>query len=86
VLSWYDDTYSGYPLPTGSHRILGHAGQFHNDPSPAGKKAWSFLTEFGAVTELSLEACDGGSWYFMTPTADLLKGKFGKTQMQFQMG
>ncbi len=82
----YAMPYFDRPEPKGSHRILGHAGPIQNDPSPAGKKAWSLLTEFGPDDDLRLEACDGGTWYFMTPTADLKKGKFGDTQMEFQTG
>ena len=78
--------YFDYPKPKGSHRILGHAGPIHNDPSPAGKKAWSLLTEFGPDAGLRLEACDGGTWYFMISTADLTKGKFTGTHMALQTG
>lgn len=71
----------------GSHHILGHADPIQEDPSPAGtKKPWSLLTEFGPDETLRLEACDGGTWYFMTPTADLKRGKFDDTHMEFQTG
>ena len=72
--------------PQGMHRILGHPDPIQNDPSPAGRKAWSLLTEFGPDPDLRLEACDGGTWYFMIPDADLKKGKFDDTQMEFQTG
>lgn len=83
----YAEPYFDYPTPPkGSHQILGHAGPIQSDPSPPGKKSWSLLTQFGPDDELELEACDGGTWYFMTPTADLKKGKFGETYMEFQTG
>jgi len=76
-----------YPHMKGSHRILGHAAPIQSDPTPSGeKKPWSLLTEFGPDGDLRLEACDGGTWYFMTPTADLKKGKFEETCMEFQTG
>jgi uncharacterized protein (TIGR02996 family) len=82
----YTMPYFDYPRAKGSHQILGHAGPIQNDPSPKGKQAWSLLTQFGPDEDLRLEACDGGTWYFMTPDADLMKGKFGGTQMEFQTG
>jgi uncharacterized protein (TIGR02996 family) len=82
----YSDRYFDYPFPKGAHRILGHVRAIQSDPAPDGKKAWSLLTQFGPDSDLRLEACDGGTWYFMIPTADLKKGKFGKTQMEFQTG
>jgi uncharacterized protein (TIGR02996 family) len=82
----YAMPYFERPEPKGSHRILGHASPIQSDPTPEGKKAWSLLTQFGPDEDLRLEACDGGTWYFMTPTADLKKGKFDDTQMEFQTG
>ncbi len=82
----YAMPYFERPEPKGQHRILGHAGPIQNDPTPEGKKRWSLLTEFGPDNDLRLDACDGGTWYFMTPTADLKKGKFDDTHMEFQTG
>jgi uncharacterized protein (TIGR02996 family) len=82
----YAMPYFERPEPRGPHRILGHASPIQNDPTPPGKKAWSLLTEFGPDDELELHACDGGMWYFMTPTAELKKGKFDGTYMDFQTG
>ncbi len=82
----YTMPYFDRPEPKGSHRILGHAGPIQSDPTPAGKKAWSLLTEFRPDDGLRLEACDGGTWYFMIPNTDLKKGKFGDTHMEFQTG
>jgi len=86
MLTDYRDKQFDYPNPQGQHRILGHASPIQSDPTPAGKKAWSLLTEFGPDSDLRLEACDGGTWYFMTPTVDLKKGKFEETCMEFQTG
>lgn len=82
----YAMPYYDYPMPRGLHRILGHASPIQSDPTPTGKKAWSLLTQFGPDDTLRLEACDGGTWYFMIPTADLKKGKFDDTYMEFQTG
>jgi uncharacterized protein (TIGR02996 family) len=86
MLEDYRDFQFTYPEAKGSHQILGHTGTIQNDPTPAGKRAWSLLTQFGPDEGLRLEACDGGTWYFMTPTADLKKGKFADTYMEFQTG
>jgi uncharacterized protein (TIGR02996 family) len=86
VLSDYSVRQFDYTTPKGQHKILGHADTIQNDPTPTGKKAWSLLTQFGPDGDLRLEACDGGTWYFMTPTADLKKGKFDDTEMEFQTG
>jgi uncharacterized protein (TIGR02996 family) len=83
----YAVPYFAYPMPRGTHHVLGHARPIQWYPVPHGtRKEWSRLTQFGPDECLRLEACDGGTWYFMTPTADLAKGKFGNTQMEFQTG
>ncbi len=86
LIAEYRGKHFDYPTPKGSHCILGHAGPLQSDPTPEGKKSWSLLTQFGPDDDLRLEACDGGTWYFMTPTTDLKKGKFGDTFMDFQTG
>lgn len=76
-----------YPTPKGSHHILGHPSPIQNDPTPTdSRKRWALLTQFGPDSNLRLEACDGGTWYFMIPSADLKKGKFDATYMEFQTG
>ena len=75
------------PTARGSHLILGHPEAVQNLPLPnRSRKPCSLLTQFGPDPDLRLEACDGGTWYFMTPTADLKKGKFDNTYMEFQTG
>lgn len=83
----YDGMYFDYRIPKGSHRVLGHPEPIQGHPvPPRTRKPWAMLTQFGPDENLRLEACDGGTWYFMIPTADLKKGKFDDTHMEFQTG
>lgn len=82
--------YNGYHYgrPRGTTQILGHSRPIENDPTPIEdrRRPWSLLTQFDPDETLRLKAGHGGTWYFMTPTADLKKGKFDDTYMEFQTG
>lgn len=78
--------YFDYPRAKGSHQILGHAGSIHDHPVSEGKKKLSLITQFGPDSDLRLEACDGGTWYFMIPNVGLKRGKFDDVSMEFQTG
>jgi uncharacterized protein (TIGR02996 family) len=76
-----------FPLPVGSHQILGHFTSIHDDPTPEGKKGpWSLFTQLGPDANLLFDSCDNGMWYFMTPTTSLVRGAFEDVRSDFQTG
>jgi uncharacterized protein (TIGR02996 family) len=73
-------------IPKGTHKVLGHAMPIQDDPAPHGQKGYQLLCEFGPDEDAMLEACDGGTWYFLQKTSQLRKKKFDDLSMEFQTG
>lgn len=87
-LRWeYHRSLLKFPKPAGAHQILGHFGSIQGDPTPEGEKGpWSLFTQFGPDANLLFDSCDNGTWYFMAPKADLLRGAFDVIRIDFQTG
>lgn len=86
ALREYMNFYHTYDLPSASHLIFGHPIPIQTDPAPIGETDWRLLSQFGADGHGNLEACDGGTWYFMVRDEDLKRAHFDDVYMEFQTG